>query len=111
MAVLATQARGKSIMNEWLYENRLGYVAELVRMGAHAQLVDSHNVVFTGPTPLHGENITSLDIRMGMTLVIAALVAEGQSIIEGVEHIDRGYEKIEERLQGIGAHISRVEKV
>lgn len=108
MAVLATQAEGKSKMNEWMYENRLGYVSELVRMGASAETVDSHNVIFTGPTNLHGEKITSLDIRMGMTLVVAALVAEGQSTIEGVEHIDRGYEKIEERLQKIGADIKRV---
>ncbi len=109
MAVLATQAQGRSIMNEWMYENRLGYVSELVRMGAQAEVVDSHNVVFTGRTKLHGETITSQDIRMGMTLVIAALVAEGQSKIEGVEHIDRGYERIEERLALIGADIKRIE--
>jgi UDP-N-acetylglucosamine 1-carboxyvinyltransferase len=108
MAVLATQAVGKSVMNEWMYENRLGYATELMKMGAVVEAVDSHNVVFTGPTALKGDKMESSDIRMGMTLVIAALVAQGESEIEGVEHIDRGYENLEVRLSKLGAEIKRV---
>ncbi len=108
MAVLATQAVGKSVMNEWMYENRLGYATELMRMGAEVEAVDSHNIVFTGPSKLHGAKMTGSDIRMGMTLIVAALVAEGESEIEGVEHIDRGYENIEERLTKLGAQIKRI---
>ncbi len=107
LAVLATQAVGSSIMNEWMYENRLAYATELMKMGAKVEAVDSHNVVITGPTALKGDKMTSYDIRMGMTLVIAALVAEGESEIDGIEHIDRGYEKLEARLSRLGAEIKR----
>lgn len=109
MAVLATQAVGKSVMNEWMYENRLGYATELMKMGAIVEAVDSHNIVFTGPTNLHGAQLTGSDIRMGMTLVVAALVAAGESEIGGVEHIDRGYENIEQRLTKLGADIKRID--
>lgn len=109
MAVLATQAAGETNMYEWLYENRLGYVPELNKMGANATVLDPHRVKIIGPTPLKGANITSYDLRMGMTLVIAALVAQGQSEIDGIEHIDRGYENIEARLQALGADIKRIE--
>ncbi len=109
MAVLATQAVGKSIMNEWMYENRLGYATELIKMGAMVESVDSHNIIFTGPTKLHGAKLTGSDIRMGMTLLAAALVATGESEIGGVEHIDRGYENIEARLTKLGADIKRIE--
>src|SRR3989344_5232517 len=109
MAILATQAVGKSIMNEWMYENRLGYATELMKMGAAVEAVDSHNVIITGPTALKGDKMTSYDIRMGMSLVVAALVATGQSEIDGVEHLDRGYEHLEERLNVLGADIKRIE--
>jgi UDP-N-acetylglucosamine 1-carboxyvinyltransferase len=109
MAVLATQAVGTSIMNEWMYENRLGYATELMKMGAKVEAIDSHNVAITGPTPLKGDQMTSYDIRMGMSLIVAALVASGQSEIGGIEHVDRGYENIEERLSAIGADIKRIE--
>ncbi|HTL39559.1 MAG TPA: UDP-N-acetylglucosamine 1-carboxyvinyltransferase [Methylomirabilota bacterium] len=108
MAVLATQAQGESLIYEWLYENRLGYVEQLIRMGANAQILDPHRVKITGPTPLKSAKIESLDIRMGMTLVIAALVAEGISEIDGIDHVDRGYEKLEERLNKLGADIKRI---
>jgi UDP-N-acetylglucosamine 1-carboxyvinyltransferase len=108
MAVLATQAIGESLIYEWLYENRLGYVAELQKMGASAQILDPHRVKITGPTKLTGAHMESLDIRMGMTMVIAALTAEGESEINGVEHIDRGYENLEQRLANLGADIKRV---
>jgi UDP-N-acetylglucosamine 1-carboxyvinyltransferase len=109
MSVLATQAVGETFMYEWLYENRLGYVPELTKMGADALVLDPHRVKIVGPTILHSAKITSYDLRMGMTLVIAALVADGSSEIDGIEHIDRGYEKLESRLQALGADIKRIE--
>jgi UDP-N-acetylglucosamine 1-carboxyvinyltransferase len=109
MAVLATQAEGETIIYEWLYENRLGHIPELVKMGATAEVLDPHRVRITGPTPLHAQKIKTFDIRMGMTLVIAALIAEGESEISDIHHIDRGYEKLEEKLIGIGASIKRIE--
>ncbi|MEJ0021292.1 MAG: UDP-N-acetylglucosamine 1-carboxyvinyltransferase [Candidatus Doudnabacteria bacterium] len=109
LAVLATQATGESLVYEWLYENRLGYIDQLKKMGAQAEILDPHRVKITGPTPLHNAKITSYDLRMGITLVIAALVANGESEIDGVEHIDRGYEKLEERLGAIGADIKRTD--
>ena len=107
-AVLATQAEGASLIHDWMYENRLRYIAELQKMGADASLLDPHRAIIRGPTKLVGCKTVSSDIRSGMTLVVAALVAEGESMIEGVHHLDRGYEKIEERLQSIGARIRRV---
>lgn len=109
LAVLATQAKGESLIYEWLYENRLGYVDQLIKMGANAKILDPHQVRITGPTPLKGAKLRSYDIRMGMTMVIAALVADGESEIEGIEHIDRGYERLEERLSKLGAEIRRVD--
>jgi UDP-N-acetylglucosamine 1-carboxyvinyltransferase len=109
MSVLATQAEGETIIHEWMYENRQGYVSELKKMGANAEIVDMGRVRIIGPTKLHGEKITTFDLRMGMTLVIAALVAEGQSEISDIHHIDRGYAKLEERLSALGADIKRIE--
>ena len=80
-----------------------------MQMGARAQILDPHRVKITGATPLHSAKITSYDIRMGMTLVIAALIASGQSEIAGIEHIDRGYENLETRLTKLGAEIKRLE--
>jgi len=109
LAVLATQAEGESLVYEWLYENRLGYIEQLITMGAKAEILDPHRVKIIGPTALSGAKITSYDIRMGMTLVIAALCADGESEIDGIEHIDRGYENLEERLASVGADIRRVD--
>ncbi len=109
MAVLATEAHGETVIYEWLYENRLGYVAEMNKMGAKAEILDPHRVKITGPTPLTSAKITSYDLRMGITLVIAALVATGTSEIDGIEHVDRGYENLEERLTALGADIKRIE--
>lgn len=107
MAVLATQSDGETLMYEWLYENRLGYVPELQKMGGNLEILDPHRLKITGPTKLYGQKITSYDLRMGITLVIAALVAEGKTEIEGIGHVDRGYEHLEGRLQKIGASIIR----
>lgn len=109
LAVLATLASGESLVYEWLYENRLGYIDQLKKMGATAEILDPHRVKITGPTPLYSAKITSYDLRMGITLVIAALIAAGTSEIEGIEHIDRGYEKLEERLSKLGADIKRID--
>ncbi|MFY9462675.1 MAG: UDP-N-acetylglucosamine 1-carboxyvinyltransferase [Candidatus Sungiibacteriota bacterium] len=108
-AVLATQARGVSLIHDWMYENRLRYIPELQKMGATCEILDPHRALITGPATLAGCAITSVDIRSGMTLVIAALVAEGESSLGQIEHIDRGYEKIDERLRSLGADIKRVD--
>mgnify|MGYP003393889669 CR=1 FL=1 len=107
-AVLATQSRGTSMIHEWLYEGRLKYIEELAKMGAHTEILDPHRALITGPTPLKGANMISYDIRAGLTVVIAALVASGETRISGVEVIDRGYEFFENRLKNIGADIKRI---
>lgn len=108
-AVLATQAEGTTHLNEWMYEGRQKYVNDLVKMGATAEIIDPHRFTITGPTPLHGNETTSYDIRAGVTLILAALLAEGKSVVTNAEQVDRGYERIEERLRTVGAHIQRVE--
>jgi len=109
LTVLATQAEGVSLIHEWMYERRLFYIDELLKMGANITLCDPHRALVYGPTKLSGTKIISPDIRAGIALVIAALVAEGESEIDNVEIIDRGYEKIEERLRNLGAQIRRVD--
>lgn len=105
--VLATQCAGTSLIHDPMYEGRLGYVSELIKMGANAVICDPHRVLVTGPTPLHGEVVKSLDIRAGATLLIAGLIADGETIIHDAEVLDRGYEKFEERLAVLGADIVR----
>ncbi len=105
---LLTQAEGKSLVHDPLYENRLNYAHELRKMGADIELVDPHRAIVFGKTPLSGQKIESLDIRAGAALVLAGLLAKGKTIIENIYQIDRGYEKIEERLQKLGADIKRI---
>ncbi len=105
--VLATQCSGTSLIHDPMYEGRLGYVNELIKMGANAVICDPHRVLVTGPTPLYGREVKSLDIRSGATLLIAGLVAQGETIIHDAETIDRGYERFEERLRALGADIKR----
>jgi UDP-N-acetylglucosamine 1-carboxyvinyltransferase len=107
--VLATQARGTSLIHEWMYESRLYWVDRLISMGARIIVCDPHRAVVIGPSKLYGQTVSSPDIRAGMALLIAALVAEGRSTIHNAQQIDRGYERIEERLRALGARISRVE--
>jgi UDP-N-acetylglucosamine 1-carboxyvinyltransferase len=107
--VLLTQAEGTSEIYETLFEGRLNYINELNKMGANGVIRNSHQATITGPTPLFGTTITSLDLRAGATLIIAAIVAEGTSKIENIKLIDRGYEKIEEKFSALGAKIKRVE--
>jgi len=105
---LLTQAKGKSLIHDPLYPNRFSYVDELRKMGADIEIVDPHRAFVFGKTPLKGFRIESWDIRAGAALVLAGLLARGKTIIENVEQIDRGYERIEERLQKLGANIKRV---
>jgi UDP-N-acetylglucosamine 1-carboxyvinyltransferase len=106
-AVLATQAEGMSLIQDPMYEGRLAHIPWLVKMGANAVICDPHRVVISGPTPLHGYEIKALDIRSGATMVIAGLVAEGETIVHDAEILDRGYEKLAERLTALGADIRR----
>ncbi len=107
--VTATQAQGTVLVFEKMFESRLFFVDKLVAMGARIILCDPHRAVVTGPAHLYGERLTSPDIRAGMAMLIAALCAEGVSTIGNVAEIDRGYERIDERLRNLGARIERVE--
>lgn len=108
MIVTATQVDGTILFFEKMFESRLFFVDKLVSMGARIILCDPHRVVVTGPSRLRGLELTSPDIRAGMSLVIAALSAEGKSIIQNVVQIERGYEKLPERLRKLGARIEEV---
>lgn len=107
--VIATQARGTVLFFEKMFESRLFFVDRLIEMGAKIVLCDPHRVVVEGPSTLYGEELTSPDIRAGMALVIAALCARGTSVIQNIRQIDRGYERIDERLRALGAHIERMD--
>jgi UDP-N-acetylglucosamine 1-carboxyvinyltransferase len=107
--VTATQAQGTVLVFEKMFESRLFFVDKLVAMGARIILCDPHRAVVTGPAHLYGERLTSPDIRAGMAMLIAALCAEGVSTIGNVAEIDRGYERIDERLRNLGARIERVD--
>lgn len=106
--VLATQAEGETLLFDTLFEGRFNYVSEIEKMGASASVLNPHQVIIKGPTDLKGEVIKSFDLRAGASLILAALLASGESVIQDVYQVDRGYEKIEERLQKIGADIKRV---
>lgn len=105
---LATQADGTILIFEKMFENRLFFTDKLVAMGARITLCDPHRAIVSGPSRLHGERLESPDIRAGMAMLIAALAAEGTSEIGNIAQIDRGYERIDERLRGLGARIERV---
>ena len=107
--VTATQAQGTVLVFEKMFESRLFFVDKLVAMGARIILCDPHRAVVTGPAQLYGEQLTSPDIRAGMAMLIAALCAEGTSTIGNVGVIDRGYERIDERLRNLGAGIERID--
>jgi UDP-N-acetylglucosamine 1-carboxyvinyltransferase len=106
---VATQARGTVLIFEKMFESRLFFVDKLVSMGARIILCDPHRVVVTGPARLYGQRMSSPDIRAGMAMLLAALCAEGESTIGEAHQIDKGYERIDERLRALGAHIERVE--
>jgi UDP-N-acetylglucosamine 1-carboxyvinyltransferase len=104
---LATQAEGASVITETIFENRYMHASEMLRMGASIS-VDGRRAVVRGPSPLTGTTVIASDLRASASLVLAALVATGETLIERVYHIDRGYEHIVEKLQGVGAQIERL---
>jgi UDP-N-acetylglucosamine 1-carboxyvinyltransferase len=105
---LATQAEGSILVHEWMFENRLIFTDKLILMGADIVMCDPHRAIVTGPRRLRGERLESPDIRAGMAMLLAALCAEGRSEIGNIRQIDRGYERIDERLRELGARIERV---
>ncbi|MBI2021772.1 UDP-N-acetylglucosamine 1-carboxyvinyltransferase [Candidatus Daviesbacteria bacterium] len=107
--VLATQADGVSLMHDWMYESRMFFADKLISMGANITIADPHRVVIYGPTKLHGRELETPDIRAGMALVLAALVAQGESIIHRAQLIERGYENVVENLSSLGAKIQKVD--
>jgi UDP-N-acetylglucosamine 1-carboxyvinyltransferase len=124
--VLLTQADGISVVHETIYEDRFGYTTALQGMGAHIGLYPKclgevpcrfrekeymHSCVVRGPTPLHGTRLLIPDIRAGFSYILAALCAEGISQVYGIEHIERGYERLDEKLRSLGANMERVEGV
>jgi UDP-N-acetylglucosamine 1-carboxyvinyltransferase len=107
--VTATQCNGIILMHEKMFESRMFFVDKLVGMGARIVLCDPHRALVAGPSKLHGATVESPDIRAGMAMLIAALCANGTSTINNVGQIERGYERIDERLNALGANIKRVE--
>lgn len=106
--VLATRCRGSVLIHEWMYESRLYWVDKLIAMGARVTVCDPHRAIVEGPARLYGQTMSSPDIRAGMALLLAALVADGKSVIQNAQQIDRGYANIEGRLRALGAKIERV---
>jgi UDP-N-acetylglucosamine 1-carboxyvinyltransferase len=109
MTVVATQTEGTALIHEKMFESRMFFVDKLIGMGARIVLCDPHRAVVSGPARLSGALLVSPDVRAGMAMVIAALCADGESTIQNVYQIERGYEKIAERLRMLGARIERVE--
>lgn len=107
--VLMTQAKGTSLIHDWMYDGRLKYVSELKKMGANIVVSDPHRIIVIGPSPLFGKEITSFDLRAGATLIIAALAASGTSVVSNIYQVDRGYETLDIRLSKLGAKIERVD--
>ncbi len=116
--VLLTQAKGMSVIHETIYEDRFGYTADLNRMGADIGLYTKcrfrekeyfHSCIVRGPTPLSGAQLTIPDIRAGCSYILAALCAQGTSTLTGIEHIERGYERLPEKLRTLGAQIEKLD--
>jgi len=107
-SVLLTQAEGESQVFETLFEGRLNYLFELEKMGANIQMLNPHQATIKGKTQLHGVPIASIDIRAGAAMVLAALCAEGTTEISNIKYIDRGYERLEEKLTSLGASMRRL---
>ena len=107
--VMAIRARGTVLFFEKLYESRLYFVDRLIEMGARIIQCDPHRIVVVGPSRLHGLHLNSPDIRAGMALILAALCARGDSTVENAQIVERGYERVEEKLRALGAEIVREE--
>jgi len=108
VTVLATQAAGATLVHDWLYELRLYSLEQMSGMGADLFLCDPHRIIVTGPRQLRGKQLDSRDIRSGMALIAAALSAKGQSRVEQLEVVERGYSRLVDRLQGLGGQVARV---
>jgi len=108
MIVLATQAEGMTILHDWMYESRMFFVDKLLSMGAKVEIADPHRVFVYGPSKLRGQRLDTPDIRAGIALVIAALIAKGKSTIERADLIERGYENIVDRLTTLGAQVKKI---
>lgn len=108
--VVLTQAEGVSRIFEVLFEGRMAYLYELEKMGAHIEILNSHQALIIGPTKLHGRTVPSNDIRAGVGMVIAGLLAEGETVVTDVRYIERGYDRLEEKLRALGADIVREEE-
>jgi UDP-N-acetylglucosamine 1-carboxyvinyltransferase len=105
--VIATQSKGTVLFHDWMYPSRMFFTDKLVGMGAHIVLCDPHRCIVQGPSTLYGEKMESPDIRAGMALLLAALSAKGKSVIRNIAQIERGYEKIDQKLVNLGAKIIR----
>ena len=106
--VVASQSQGSVLFHDWMYPSRMYFTDKLVGMGAQIVLCDPHRCIVQGPSRLLGEFLESPDIRAGISLVLAALAAKGESVIRNINQIDRGYERVDEKLRGLGAKIERV---
>jgi UDP-N-acetylglucosamine 1-carboxyvinyltransferase len=106
MAALLTQANGVSIIHERVFDNRMLYVGELRKMGAEIVSTGSSAIV-SGPAPLHGARVRALDVRAGAAVMLAALVAQGTTVIEEIHHLDRGYERLDGKLRALGVEVER----
>ena len=106
--VVATQSKGSVLFHDWMYPSRMFFIDKLVNMGAQIVLCDPHRSIVQGPTVLYGEMMESPDIRAGMSMVLAALAAQGESVIRNAGQIDRGYESVDKKLRALGARIERV---
>jgi UDP-N-acetylglucosamine 1-carboxyvinyltransferase len=105
--VAATQAEGVVLIHEKMFESRMFYVDRLIGMGAKIILCDPHRAVVSGPSRLNGSELSSPDVRAGMAMLIAAMCAQGRSVIQNIYQIERGYENLTQRLQSLGARISK----
>jgi len=108
ISVLLTQAKGKSLIHDPLYENRFQHLHELRKMGADIEITDPHRALIFGKTDLIGNKVNSNDIRSGAALILAGLISKEKTLIENISQIERGYEKIEEKLKKLGARIEKV---
>jgi UDP-N-acetylglucosamine 1-carboxyvinyltransferase len=107
--IIATQSKGTVLFHDWMYETRMFFIDKLVAMGARIVLCDPHRCIVQGPSQLVGESLESPDIRAGLALTLAALTARGVSRIGNIGQIERGYERIDEKLKALGANIKRTQ--
>jgi UDP-N-acetylglucosamine 1-carboxyvinyltransferase len=107
--VLATQTEGTVMCHDWMYEWRMFFVDDLISMGANIFIADPHRVIVSGKTKLMADILFSKDLRAGISLILAALVAEGKSVVENIEMVERGYQNIDARLTALGADVTRVD--